>query len=112
MSEDLASKLREQIRVERPLTSMDGQGGRYVSWQEVATIFAQVVPLQNVTQETLFADQPRSRETYRMTVRYRADIGVDMRVIWRGKTLLLSAVYEDHQARGMLHLVAYQGGRQ
>lgn len=107
----ILSQLREQVRIERPDASADGQGGQTISWRDVATLYAKVEPLQSVVQEALFADQQLAREAYRITLRYRPDISADMRLFWRGKLLNIASIYDDHQTRDVLYIVAYRGGR-
>ena len=72
-----AGRLRERITIQRPVRVSDGHGGMVLSWADVATVWAEVVPLNG--RELLLAGQMQSAVNMRVRMRYRAGVGADMR---------------------------------
>lgn len=107
-----AGALRERLSILKRSPTADGQGGRSVAWVDLITgsatfltrLSAEVVPLA-AGPERLEAAQVTALSTYTVTLRYRADITVLMRVLWTpfksttAHTLQISSVN------------AYAGGR-
>ncbi len=73
-------QMRERMRLEAPMRTADGAGGWQVGWRLVATVWAAV---RRDARESLFAqarEAPAAR--YRLTIRRRADIALDWRLVW------------------------------
>lgn len=101
-TENLASRLSERIRIEKPVDSADGQGGTLRSWTALCSCFAEVVPLYSDANEREIAGQLTMRALYRIVIRARSDISADMRVIWRNKIFNIRAVVENASSVDMI----------
>jgi SPP1 family predicted phage head-tail adaptor len=103
----LASELREQVRVERPVTVDDGYGGKTISWNELATVFAEVKPLSGIVnaRERLVGDQREASAGYRVIIRLRTDVTAAMRIIWKTHILLIHSL---HERDATLSLLCYE----
>lgn len=90
---EFAGTLRERISVERPVTSRSAAGLREGGWEQVASCLA-AVTLEGAGAEaeamTLSA-MPR----YRVQIRMRENIGIDQRVRWKGRVLMIRQVLFD-----------------
>lgn len=95
----------EQKSVARSATT----GEEVVSWVDVATVWASVQPIRG--REYFAAAQMQDATDYRVTIRYRADVTREMRVVWKGVYLdIVSAI--DVAARGdNLELMCISGVR-
>lgn len=101
----LANRLRERVTIEQPQTTDDGFGGKIVSWGHVATVFAEVAPMQQALRERSIAEQVRAIAGYRVTIRTRNDLDASMRLVWKSRHLQIHSL---HEAEGTLELVTYE----
>jgi SPP1 family predicted phage head-tail adaptor len=74
-----AGKLDRRVQLQAPTVSAGTLGGVAASWATAATVWAQVRALSG--RETAIAQQVHSQSTLAVTVRYRADVRTDWRVI-------------------------------
>jgi len=72
--------LRSRLTLQRPVRTPDGQGGFTLTWQNVATVWAQITPLAG--REYMFAEQLATGLTHQVSIRYYT--GLDP--TWRGVT--------------------------
>jgi SPP1 family predicted phage head-tail adaptor len=98
----VSSSLRERIRIEKPIATDDGYGGQTRSWQEVATVFAQVLPMYLNQGEHEVASQRNARAGYRINIRMRGDLDASMRIIWKTHMLNIHSLHEQGDVLGML----------
>lgn len=70
-------KLRHRLRLEAPSRSGSDGGGATISWQAVATIWAEILPTTG--REVFVADGLSARVTHEVRLRYRADVSPQMR---------------------------------
>lgn len=104
---DTASQVKERITLEQPVGTDDGLGGQTISWEVVATVWAQVRPVGSGSREGASAQQPEAAAGYRVRMRLRDGVNAAMRLQWRARTLAIHSVHE-HEA--MLELLAYEEG--
>lgn len=100
-------KLRERVRIERPVETRDDTGASIQSWQVLATVWADVTPLNG--REALMAMQMEDRQSHRVTIRYRTDVTAKMRMIWREETLNIRALRNKDKRRRFLEIDVEQG---
>jgi SPP1 family predicted phage head-tail adaptor len=99
----LASKLTERVTIQQRLMSDDGFGGKTISWSDVITVFAQVEPIYSVAfSERVVGEQISAIGGYRVMLRYRADISASMRLVWKGRLLLIHSLHESDQVLSLL----------
>lgn len=70
--------MRDRVVIERVTLVDDGGGGVDETWVEVATVWARVLPLSG--DERLEADAISGSLTHEIHLRWRSDIGPDMRL--------------------------------
>lgn len=80
-----AGQLSERIELQRATRTDDGYGGYAETWATYATVWAQVRPLSG--RERYHAQQIEAEASYRVTIRYRADVLDSDRIVWRGQNL-------------------------
>jgi SPP1 family predicted phage head-tail adaptor len=101
--------MRERIRVEQPVATIDSLGGRAITWQEVATIWANVkTDSYQAGRETFEAGTLKSRLRYRMAVRHETALSEDMRIVWRGSYFNIRAIIERPHPAGLLEIIVEQ----
>lgn len=88
-----AGSLRNRITLQRPETSVSGLGERTVTWVDVATVWANFVPLS--VREFIASQQTQSQLSARVVIRYRDDVDATMRVAYQGKTYNIAGVLAD-----------------
>lgn len=100
-------KLTERITLQSETRSADTGGGASVSWSTVATVFAQVTPLSGG--ERWAAGQQLGTQTYRFTIRARADLSTAQRLQWRGLSYNIQS-YMPHAHPRFHDIIATTGG--
>lgn len=104
---DLASRLRQRITLQQPVEATDSGGGVTKTWQNVATVWAEMVPLRG--DERVIAEQLPSVVVYRVTIRYRDDVQPSWRIQYKGKSLNIRATMNADERNAALILVAEEG---
>jgi len=74
-----AGRLRRRVTIQRKTVTRDSFGAETITWQEVATVWASVEPLRG--REFLESRRAEAEVTTRITIRYRAGITPEMRVV-------------------------------
>lgn len=85
-----AGRFNKQVTLQRPITAEDGLGGYTRTWETVAVLWAEVVPLggaQDAGNERLTI-HPR----YRVTLRERDDITPVMRLLYGDAVLTIDSI--------------------
>ena len=101
-----AGQLSNRVTLERPVRSGDGAGGATVDWQEVATLWARIEPVE--AGERNAADRLATRVTHRIPLRFRGDVEGGMRVVHRGRKLAVAAWRDPDETRRFLVLEAVE----
>ncbi len=103
----LALRLRKRVRIEEVSLSADGIGGATGIWSEVATVWAEIVPLR--AGERLVAGKLTSEITHRVTIRYRAGLHAAMRLVYGGRIFGIEAVINPGEGNETLELMVREG---
>lgn len=106
--EDIAASLRQRIRIEQPdLTPQEG-GQFAVTWQEVATVWAKVLPLETRARsaEAVIDGQLVSPVSHEITLRYRAGISAEMRLVMGARIFDIRHVVNVGEQGRLLRLLA------
>lgn len=106
-ADGLAARLRHRVTIQQPQETADGLGGVSISWQDVAEVWAQIVPLNGG--ESMFAFQQQAQVSHRITIRYRADVDASMRIVFEGRAFNIRSVVNVQEAKVMLELLAQEG---
>lgn len=94
--------LRERVTIQQLATSADGAGGQSRTWSTLVTVWARVQPL--AAREQFVSESLRGVEAFVVTIRYRAAVTHTHRVVWRGRTLNITAVTNPDQQRHYMQL--------
>lgn len=79
-----AGKLRHRLLIQRPVETQDANTGDMVlTWQDVASVWAAIEPLS--VREFITAQVESSKVEARITIRYRADVNHQMRLVHLAK---------------------------
>lgn len=98
-----AGLLRERVTLQRRADTPDGGGGVTAAWQDVATLWARVQPEKG--SEILKADRLQNPQRYIVTLRWRADVTPEMRLLWAGRVFEIYSVANVDERRSGLQLV-------
>lgn len=83
----MIGKLRDRLTIQRQVRTPDNSGGFAVNWENIPddpVVFAEIAPL--TFREEIRFRQIATQASHRITIRYRADIAADMRLIDGAKT--------------------------
>lgn len=100
--------LRHEVSLQQSVLVGDGMGGHTVSWNEVATVFAAI---ESVSQVSLFAaDQTLESATHRITLRHREGVASGMRFVKQARVFEIVTVHDpDESARYLVCRVREEG---
>ena len=104
-----AGKLDQRISIEAKAVTRNGIGEEIVTWETVAEVCARVEPIRG--REWFAAAQMQDATDHRVTIRYRAGITREMRVLWRGEPLDIVSVIDVNARRENLELMCLSGVR-
>jgi len=99
----IIGQLRHRVTLQQAVEQDDGYGGRTVTWQDVATVWAAVEPLRG--DERYRAQQVRAQLSHRVTIRYRPGVRPGMRVVYGGRLLAITAVIDPEERHERLELL-------
>lgn len=75
-----ASRLRARVILQQPVHTPDGAGGVTRSWENVATLWAEIQPLRG--QEVQEAGRLQGSTTHKVTIRYRSGVTAAQRFLY------------------------------
>lgn len=78
-----AGKINRRITIEQRVEVDDGGGGKKITWQPFATVWASITP--STGREVYQSDQVRAELWYDIKIRYRAGVKSSMRVNYNGR---------------------------
>jgi SPP1 family predicted phage head-tail adaptor len=103
MADEFSGRLRERTELERASEARDDSGNALTQWQPQGAIWVALAPVD--APEMVVGAGIVSRPRYRVTLRARADVGLDCRFRWRGKTLRILRIEPDPRAPDQLALI-------
>jgi SPP1 family predicted phage head-tail adaptor len=74
-----AGKLRHRIKIETPTHTQDANGTLTTTWAQLDEVYAAIEPLS--VRDFIAAQSQKSQVSTRITIRYRAGLTTDMRLI-------------------------------
>lgn len=111
-SERYASgRLKSRVTLQQPVLTPDGGGGYERAWEDVADVWAEIAPFEARTtqMETLQDMRLQSRLTHRITLRYRAGVTADQRILYGERVFNIRAVINPLEADAFLVVLAEEG---
>lgn len=85
-------RLRHRVVLQRPVRGNDEGGTATITWEPIAPVFAAIEALSGSELER--SDGLAARATHRVTLRYRADVSPDMRIILGARTFEIRAALD------------------
>lgn len=93
-------RLRERITIQTENVTRDASGQELKTWDDVATVWANVTPGASSERFLASAGQRVAEVTHTVRLRYRAGITPKMRLAWETRVLeILSVVDPDGRLR-------------
>lgn len=105
--QELASRLRHRVTLQQPSETPDGAGGVTRTWQDVATLWAEIEALS--ANESVEAARLVSGITHRITLRYRSGVTAQMRVSFDGRVFNIRSVTNLLERDIILEVLAEEG---
>lgn len=93
-------RLSARLRLETPTDLPDGQGGLTEGWTPLASLWGRVEPLRASPGEA--ASAATAPISHLVTIRYRNDVRHAMRLVFRGRSLLIRALRDPDETRRYL----------
>jgi head-tail adaptor len=97
MSGEFAGTLRERVLIERAISSRNAMGLQEPGWDRVCRCLASVV-LETIGAESE-AQALSAMPRFRVTIRQREGLGLDQRITWNGRRLMVRQLIDDPRAR-------------
>ena len=103
-----AGELNQRITLQQKTTTRNAIGEAVVTWSDVATVWAKVMPLRGNAFYT--ANQEQHVIDARFLIRERAGLNVGMRLLWKGAPYDITNLIPgtDHY-RGTIEITAVNG---
>ena len=105
-----AGALGQRITLQQRAVAQDATGGQLATWSDVATVWAEVVPLSG--RELIAAQAVASETSHQITMRWQPAFAnpktvAAMRVVMNGRCFNINAaINEDERNRALTLLVA------
>jgi head-tail adaptor len=94
---EFAGTLRERIVIEAPISVRNAMGLQEPGWEQVCRCLA-AVELETIGPESE-GQALSSMPKYRVTIRQRDGIGLDQRVTWKGRSLMVRQLLDDPRTK-------------
>lgn len=98
----LASKIRHRLTLQKPIYSRDEIGGTMIAWHDVAAIWGSIEPLRG--EERFQFQKMQTRQNFKISVRFRADIVPDLRLKKGNRLFLIRSISDIDEQNRMLVL--------
>lgn len=106
-----ASSLRHRVTLQQEIQTADGAGGYVRSWQDVADLWAEInsITAKSYGQERFFAGKIQAEITHKITIRYRAGVTADMRLLFGSSIFNIRSVLNKDENNETLELLVEEG---
>lgn len=96
------SSFNRRVTLQQEFSTVDLQGGRSLSWADVATVWASVEPMTG--KESYTWGKILGESTYVIRMRYRSDIKAKMRLLYGSRIMDINSVIDEHDEHRFLAL--------
>ena len=110
------SRLKHKLALEAEVQTSDGQGGYSRSWQKLADIWAEILPLTGGQtrsygsgNEVFGQGQIQNTLTHKILVRYRSGIDAGMRLVFEQRAFNIRYIANTDEAKDTLEILAEEG---
>lgn len=101
------SRLRHRLALQQETVTPDGSGGYTQSWQNVADLWAEILPISG--KERLFAGQMQAEISHKITIRFRTGIVAGMRLLYDSRAFNIRAILNPKENDEVLELWVDEG---
>lgn len=98
------SQLRHRITLQSPVSTADTYGGYSLSWTDIATVWAQIIP--ETGGESLQHGRLLVTQSLKIRIRYLDGIHSDCRILFEDRKFGIRAVINERERNEMLILFA------
>lgn len=102
-----SSRLRQRLTLQKEIQTADGAGGYTRSWQDVADLWAEIIPLRG--KEEFFAARLQSEVTHRILIRYRHGIDAGQRLTFESRAFHIRHIADAGTGSDILELLVEEG---
>ena len=99
--------MRHRVTFQGLIKTPDGYKGNVKTWQDVITVWAQVIPITG--REYFYAHQIKNEITHRVRIRYRTDINVEMRVLFGERVFTIESIIDIGERREYMEIRCMEG---
>lgn len=96
------SDLRHRIKFQKEKKTADDYHGHTSTWNDVAVVWAKVEPVSG--REYYYAHQLKNAISHKITVRYRDDITVEMRVVFEERIMKIESLINLQERERFIEL--------
>ena len=105
-----AGKMADRVTFQQKSVTRNGLGEEVVTWADVATVWAEVIPLRGG--EFYAANQTQQTVDVRFRIRARSGLTNDMRLLWKTAPYDITALIPGTgKWQGMTEIMAISGVR-
>ncbi len=94
--------MRERVQILAPIDGRDVIGGLVRSWNTIATVWARVEEMS--ASEQYHREQVQTSAQFAVTIRFRADVTTNQRIVWRGRRFEISGRPNPDERRRFIRL--------
>ena len=94
--------LRHRIKFQKEKKTPDDYHGHTSTWDDVATVWAKVEPISG--REYFYSHQLKNVISHRITVRYRDDITVEMRIVFEERIMKIESLVNLQEQERLIEL--------
>lgn len=100
-------RLRFRVKLQRPVQGDDAGGGGALTWSTVATMAADVVPING--REVAAGDGLQAQVNTLIVLRWRDGVDATLRAVFRGQAYNIRSVVDVESRREWLELLCQTG---
>ena len=100
-------QLRKRVTLQAETPTTDGAGGYALAWTNIATVWAEIVPVSG--KKLSFAEHLEGRVTHHVTLRYQSVVTTDMRLAYNGRVFNIHAVLNFEERNRWTELLVEEG---
>lgn len=100
-----SGRLRERVTIQQQSITRAANGEEIVTWADVATVWASVLPKASGERFIVGAAQELAKISHTVRIRYRAGITPKMRLSWTGRLLYINSITDPTGRRAEMVLM-------
>ena len=112
-----SSRLRHKLTLQQEVQTPDGAGGSVRSWQNVADLWAEIIPIGGSSsklnlsagKEVMVGGQVQAEVSHRILLRYRDGVLPSMRLVFESRIFNIRSVANIEERREKLELLVQEG---